>query len=86
MQLLAGKFDGAAVMAGKQEKPDNLGIVFVEYFTDREEISRDFDIFSLSMVMKPLCTQYLTNGFPVNASDCAISFSWWGKIRSAPPP
>jgi hypothetical protein len=29
--------------------------------------------------------QIRTNGFPVAASDWAISFSWWGKMLSTPP-
>jgi len=27
----------------------------------------------------------LTKVFPVSASDWAISFSWWGNLRSFPP-
>ena len=34
-----------------------------------------------------MCIQKLAKGaLPVNDSLCAISFSWWGKMRSAPPP
>ena len=45
----------------------------------------DFDIFSASVSTIPLCIQRRANGRPA-ASDCAISFSWWGKTRSEPPP
>src|ERR1039457_2230492 len=31
------------------------------------------------------CSQKRENSLPVSDSDCAISFSWWGKIRSTPP-
>ena len=34
----------------------------------------------------PLCIQSRASGLPRAASVCAISFSWWGKIRSEPPP
>src|ERR1035438_4074130 len=30
-------------------------------------------------------SQKRENSLPVSDSDCAISFSWWGKIRSTPP-
>ena len=45
----------------------------------------DFDIFSASVSIIPLCIQIRANGRPA-ASDWAISFSWWGKTRSEPPP
>ena len=45
----------------------------------------DFAIFSPPRFSIPLCIQYLENGFPDAASDWAISFSWWGKMRSVPP-
>ena len=32
------------------------------------------------------CIQWRTKGSPVAASDCAASHSWWGKMRSLPPP
>src|SRR2546423_13674756 len=53
------------------------------------------DIFStchsppLALVLirvRPLCSQYLAKGLPVADSDCASSFSWWGKSKSIPPP
>src|SRR5512139_1105329 len=47
---------------------------------------RDLDIFSLLMLTNPLWIQYRAKGFPVAASDCEISFSWCGKMRSLPPP
>ncbi len=46
----------------------------------------DFDIFSPSIRTMAWCIQWRTNGSPVAASDWAASHSWWGKIRSAPPP
>src|SRR3989304_1653563 len=47
----------------------------------------DLLIFSSPSCSSPLCIQYLTNGLtPVKLSDCVISFSWCGKIRSCPPP
>ena len=45
----------------------------------------DFDILAASVSIIPLCIQTLANGRPA-ASDWAISFSWWGKTRSEPPP
>ena len=45
----------------------------------------DFDIFSASVSTIPLCIQSRAKGRPA-ASDWAISFSWWGKTRSEPPP
>ena len=45
----------------------------------------DFDIFAASVSTIPLCIQTRANGRPA-ASDWAISFSWWGKTRSEPPP
>ena len=45
----------------------------------------DFDIFSAPVSIIPLCIQIRANGRPA-ASDWAISFSWWGKTRSEPPP
>ena len=49
------------------------------------KLPRLFDIFWPSMFMWPLCIQYRAKGLPVQASLCAISFSWCGKIRSFPP-
>ena len=46
----------------------------------------DFDIFSSSSWTIPLCIQISASGTPRAASVCAISFSWWGKTRSMPPP
>ena len=34
----------------------------------------------------PLCIQIRASGTPRAASVWAISFSWWGKTRSMPPP
>ena len=45
----------------------------------------DFDIFSASVSIMPLCIQIRAKPRPA-ASDWAISFSWWGKTRSEPPP
>ena len=45
-----------------------------------------FDIFSPERLTIPFSVQKFAKGLPVAASDCAISFSWWGKIRSCPPP
>ena len=49
-------------------------------------LPRDFDIFSPCMVTIPTCIHMRANSPPVRDSDWAISFSWWGKIRSRPPP
>ncbi len=50
-------------------------------------LPRDLLIFSAPIWSRPLCIQYLTKGFlPVKLSDWAISFSWWGKTTSCPPP
>src|SRR5487761_1239280 len=46
----------------------------------------DFDIFSPFIVTIPTCIQILAKLTPEKDSDCAISFSWWGNIRSRPPP
>ena len=46
----------------------------------------DFAIFSLPSWSIPLCIQICASGRPRAASVCAASFSWCGKIRSAPPP
>ncbi len=46
----------------------------------------DFDIFSPLIVTIPTCIQIFANGFDVKDSDCAISFSWCGNIKSLPPP
>ena len=45
-----------------------------------------FDIFSPPRFTMPFSIQKCANGLPVQDSDCAISFSWCGKIRSWPPP
>ena len=48
---------------------------------------RDLDIFSPETFKKPVCIQYWTSGdLPETASICAISASWWGNIKSSPPP
>ncbi len=36
--------------------------------------------------VRPLCIHTFTNGWPVACSLWASSFSWWGNIRSIPPP
>src|SRR6266404_7157977 len=46
----------------------------------------DLLIFSASMLTNPLCSQKRASSCPLAASLCAISFSWWGKTRSLPPP
>ncbi len=46
----------------------------------------DFDIFSSAIRTIPLCIQIFARGSPRAASVWAISFSWWGKTRSEPPP
>ena len=46
----------------------------------------DFDIFSLSMFRKPLCSQYFAKPGPLAPTLWAISFSWCGNSRSMPPP
>ena len=51
-----------------------------------KKLPSDLDIFSLSTLMKPLCIQTCENGLPVAPSLWAISFSWCGNCRSAPPP
>ncbi len=45
----------------------------------------DFDILPPSSSI-PLCIQICASSRPRAASVCAASFSWWGKIRSLPPP
>ena len=45
----------------------------------------DFDIFSPVSWSIPLCIHICANSLPA-PRDCAISFSWCGKIRSLPPP
>ena len=50
------------------------------------KLPSDLDIFSESTCTKPLCIQILARGLPSAASVWAISFSWWGKMRSSPPP
>src|SRR6478752_668407 len=44
-----------------------------------------FDIFSPSTSRKRTCIQWRAKTLPLNDSDCAISFSWCGNIRSSPP-
>ncbi|MNE78897.1 hypothetical protein D3C80_1753400 [compost metagenome] len=51
-----------------------------------KKLPSDLDIFSSLMRTKPLCIHMLTKGLPLAPSDCAISFSWCGNCRSAPPP
>ncbi len=51
-----------------------------------KKLPRLLDIFSLSMLTKPLCIHTRAKGLPLAPSLWAISFSWCGKIRSAPPP
>ena len=46
----------------------------------------DFDIFSSAIWTIPLCIQIRASGALRAASVWAISFSWWGKTRSEPPP
>src|SRR3989344_3559508 len=51
------------------------------------KLPKDFAIFWPFTFRKPVCSQYFTNGFfPDAASICAISASWWGKIKSRAPP
>ena len=51
------------------------------------KLPKDFDIFSPETFKKPVCIQYWTNGsLPDTASIWAISESWWGNIKSRPPP
>ena len=45
----------------------------------------DFDIFSSASWIMPLCIHSRASGTPRAASVWAISFSWWGKMRSVPP-
>lgn len=49
------------------------------------KLPSDLDIFSPPTLTMPLCSHQRARGWPLAASDWAISFSWWGKIRSAPP-
>ena len=54
-----------------------------------KKFPRDLDIFSVFTFTNPLCTQNLLNWsehWSQDAMDCASSFSWWGKVRSSPPP
>ena len=51
----------------------------------RSMLPRDFDIFSPESCSMPLCAHTWAKGRPA-AHDWASSFSWWGKIRSRPPP
>jgi hypothetical protein len=46
----------------------------------------DFAIFSSPNWSIPLCIHSRDSGLARAASVWAISFSWWGKIRSLPPP
>ena len=46
----------------------------------------DLAIFSAPIRTMPLCIQIRASGRPRAASVWAISFSWWGKTRSEPPP
>ena len=46
----------------------------------------DLAIFSPSKRTIPLCIQIRASGSSRAASVWAISFSWWGKTRSDPPP
>ena len=50
-----------------------------------KKLPRDFDILRLSIFKNALCIQYLANCFPLQHSDCAISFSWCGNTKSSPP-
>ncbi len=50
------------------------------------KLPRLLAIFWPSIWTRPLCTQYLTKGFPVAPSLWAISFSWCGKLSSIAPP
>ena len=51
------------------------------------KLPRLFDIFSPSTCRNPLCIQTFAMRWPPKAQqDWAISFSWWGKTRSIPPP
>ena len=50
------------------------------------EFPNDLLIFSPLILINPQWDQYFAKGFPVKASLCAISFSWWGNIKSFPPP
>src|SRR5258707_13907692 len=43
------------------------------------------DIFLPSTSRKRTCIQKRAKVLPVNDSDCAISFSWWGNVRASPP-
>src|SRR3989344_8317222 len=65
--------------------------ILAEYFLIKSwmvtKLPRDLDIFFPLTVRNPECNQYLTIGFlPEIASIWAISASWWGKIKSLPPP
>ena len=50
-------------------------------------VSRTGSSLRPAICTKPLCIQYRASGAPSWAQRlCAISFSWWGKMRSCPPP
>jgi hypothetical protein len=74
------------VMRPEEIEANRLGVVAPHHVPDREGIPEDFDIFSDPRLTNPLWSQDRTNGRAVAASDWAISFSWWGKMRSSPPP
>ena len=46
----------------------------------------DLAIFSPVAWIMPLCTHSRASSSPRAARVWAASFSWWGKIRSEPPP
>src|SRR3989338_1329581 len=51
------------------------------------KLPRDLDIFASLVMRKATWSQYLTKGLRPEADSCwAISASWWGNIKSCPPP
>ena len=63
------------------------GSIFSNASLTVQKLPTDLLIFSPSIFIIPLCSQYWTTGSCSRQhSDWKISASWWGNIRSEPPP
>ena len=77
---------GAVVLPRRSSSRIAAGSDCLAQVATNTRLPSDFDIFSPSIRTIAWCIQWRTNGSPVAASDCAVSHSWCGKIRSVPPP
>ena len=82
-----GELERLAVVAGDEEADDGVGAVVVDRRRPAGRCCRPTSTSSRRRSRPSRCASRPgRSGSPRAASDCAISFSWWGKTRSEPPP